>query len=95
MADGMKTIYLATADGLAVITGSKGNWHGEVRLKGKQVQCVAAASRQQKIVYCGTFGDGIFRSNDRGATWRSCDAFTERNVMSLAVRNSEDAGGAV
>jgi photosystem II stability/assembly factor-like uncharacterized protein len=85
-------IYLATADGLSVITRSNGNWHGEVRLKGKQVQCVAAGSRRTNNVYCGTFTDGVFRSGDGGATWHSCGAFAPRKVMSLAVSDSDNAG---
>ncbi len=91
--EGMKTtIYLATADGVSVIAGSNGNWRGQVRLTGTQVQCVAVASHRPKTVYCGTFGDGLFRSNDEGATWHSCDAFRHRNVTALAVSGSEDAG---
>ena len=87
------TIYLATADGLAVITRSNEHWHGDTRLNGKQVQCVSCASSRPDIVYCGTFGDGIFRSSDGGATWRSCDGFTRRNVTSLALSESERAAG--
>ena len=85
------TIYLATAEGLLVITSSNGNWRGEVRLNGKQLQCVAACSPRPSVIYCGTFGDGIFRSDDGGNTWRSCEGFAQRKVMSLAVANSKSA----
>lgn len=88
------TIYVATADGVLVITGFNGNWRGEVHLDGKQVQCVAAASSYSpRIVYCGTFGDGLFRSDDEGATWRSCDSFGRRKVTALAIDEGQDTGG--
>jgi hypothetical protein len=65
----MKTkIYLATARSLNVIEGSNGTWRGEVRLQDQQVQCVAVGSRLKERVYCGTFGNGVYRSDDAGAT---------------------------
>src|ERR1700744_6043672 len=78
------TIYLATACGLAVIKGCDGSWAGKVCLNDKQIQCVAADRTRKSIVYCGTFGDGMFRSVDRGATWNALQNFTEPNVMALA-----------
>src|SRR6202021_2385255 len=63
------TIYLATARGLAVIQGCDESWVGEVCLNDKQIQCVAADRTRKSIVYCGTFGNGMLRSTDRGATW--------------------------
>jgi hypothetical protein len=58
------TIYLATACGLAVIQGGDESWVGEVSLNDKQIQCVAADRTRKGIVYCGTFGYGMFRSGD-------------------------------
>ncbi|HEX7363157.1 MAG TPA: hypothetical protein VF283_21925 [Bryobacteraceae bacterium] len=81
-------IYLATAQGVNIVSGSGEDWRGETRLPGKHVQCVAASASQPKNVYCGTFGDGVFRSDDGGAAWSSCGIANE-NVMSLAL--SEDA----
>jgi photosystem II stability/assembly factor-like uncharacterized protein len=81
-------IYLATAGGLAVIQGRDESWVGEVFLNGKQVQCVAADRTRPGMVYCGTFGNGMFRSSDAGATWNALQHFTERNVMALASSQS-------
>jgi photosystem II stability/assembly factor-like uncharacterized protein len=82
------TIYLATARGLSVITGADGNWRGAVQLKGKQIQCVAADFNRKGVVYCGTFGDGVFRSDDGGATWKASHGVTKPKVMTLAGSNS-------
>ena len=78
-------IYLATARGLTVITGAAENWRGKVCLDDKQVQCVAADPNRTHIVYCGTLGDGLFRSDDRGTTWQPSPCFTQSKVTALAV----------
>ena len=82
------TIYLATACGLAVIQGCDESWVGEVCLNDKHIHWVAADRTRKSIVYCGTFGDGMFRSGDRGATWNALQNFTEPNVMALASSQS-------
>ena len=78
------TIYLATDRGLTVIAGSGGNWRGKVCLEDKHVQCVVADSNKRGFVYCGTFGDGLFTSENGGATWEKSASSTEPNVMALA-----------
>lgn len=82
------TIYLSTGRGVSVIAGSDRDWHGEVRLKDRDVQCVAADVNRKGIVYCGTLGDGAFESDDGGMTWTSLKGVPARNVTSLAVSNS-------
>jgi len=89
----MKTqIYLATARSLNVIEGSNRTWRGEVRLQDQQVQCVSVGSRLKERVYCGTFGNGVYRSDDAGATWRPCKGLPNQNVMALATADGGDAG---
>ena len=89
----MKTkIYLATAHGLNVIEGSNGTWWGEVQLQGQQVQCVAVDSSLKERVYCGTFGNGVYRSDNAGASWRPCNGLPNENVMALATAHSGHAG---
>lgn len=77
------TIYLATDCGLAVIIGSNGLWQGSIRLAGKQVQCVATDQDREGTVYCGTFGDGLFGSDDGGTTWKK-SSLAAPNVMALS-----------
>ena len=89
----MKTkIYLATARGLNVIEGSNGTWRGEAQLQDQRVQCVAVDSRLKERVYCGTFGNGVYRSDNAGANWRPCKDLPNRNVMALATADGGDAG---
>jgi hypothetical protein len=76
------TVYLASNRGLTVIAGGDGNWRGKVCLEDKQVQCVIANSSKTGFVYCGTFGDGLFTSENGGATWEKSGSLTEPKVFS-------------
>ena len=79
------TLYLATARGLTVVTGAGENWRGDVRLEGFQIQCVAVDPDQNGVVYCGTFGHGMYRSEDGGRTWSDLSGLKEPNVTALAI----------
>ncbi len=47
------------------------------------IQAIAVAGQS---VYAGSFGSGIFRSEDRGATWTAVNAgLTDRFILCLAV----------
>lgn len=86
-------IYLGTDDGLYVVrssSGSDGEWHGQMRLKSQVVRCITAGARGSKTLYCGAFDEGVYRSNDGGASWGFCDG-APRRVLSLAVAGSEDS----
>src|SRR6202046_683264 len=78
------TLYLATARGLTVVTGAEENWRGEVCLDEMQIQCVAVDPDRNRIAYCGTFGNGMFRTTDGGSTWSALSGFKEPNVMAPA-----------
>ena len=78
------TLYLATARGLTVVTRAGENWRGEVCLDEMQIQCVAVDPDRNGIAYCGTFGNGMFRTTDGGRTWSALSSFKEPNVMALA-----------
>lgn len=78
------TLYLATARGLTIVTGTEADWQGTVCLDEFQIQCIAVYPRNG-IVYCGTFGHGMFRSQDCGDTWSALSGLKEPNVMALAT----------
>jgi len=85
------TIYLATDRGLTVIAGSDGNWRGKVCLEDKHVQCVVADSNKRGFVYCGTFGDGLFTSENGGATWeKSAEIFKWSGSGSMVYVNPQN-----
>ncbi len=82
------TIYSATACGVAVIKSAGESWVGEISLNDRQIQCVAADRTRRGVAYCGTFGNGMFRSGDGGATWHGLRNLTEPKIMALASSQS-------
>lgn len=48
-----------------------GSWSVTFLLEGTPVSCLAADPNNPDIVYAGTKGSGVLRSDDRGRTWRS------------------------
>ena len=83
----MSTIYIAMPDALLVVRRGRqdGAWHGERRLEGLPAQCVAADPLRPEIVCCGTFGRGLWRSVDAGATWGQVGEDTFRSPQIMAV----------
>jgi photosystem II stability/assembly factor-like uncharacterized protein len=90
----MITIYIAMADTLLVVRRQDGAWHGGRRLEGLPTQCVASDPLHPEIVYCGTFGSGLWRSVDAGANWRQvgADIFRSPQIMAVAVSGVEQSG---
>src|SRR5687768_8289351 len=95
----MAVIYLTTGGGLAVIRQGNGEWIAEVRLQGLPVYCEDADPLRPERVYCGTFGRGLWRSDDAGDSWRSVgEGITYPEVMAVAVSAAErgkDGSGVV
>lgn len=79
------SLYLATARGLKVITNNNHNWQSKTYLDEFQIQCVAVDPNRTGVAYCGTFGHGMFRSEDCGRTWSPLSGLKQFNVMALAI----------
>jgi photosystem II stability/assembly factor-like uncharacterized protein len=90
----MITIYIAMSNTLLVIRRQDGAWHGDRQLQGLSVECVAVDPLRPEIVCCGTFGRGLWRSMDAGATWREvgADNFRSPQITAVAVSGVERAG---
>lgn len=90
----MIAIFVALPDGLLALRQMSGGWQVERLLDGLPAQCVAADPLRPERLYCGTFGQGLWRSVDGGATWQSLGkTFRSSQVMALAVSPKERAGG--
>ena len=62
-------IYLVLEKELLIARLTHGQWHTESHLVGMQTTCLAVDPERPERVYCGTFGRGLWRSNDAGVTW--------------------------
>jgi photosystem II stability/assembly factor-like uncharacterized protein len=86
-------IYLATGSSVAVIDQRNGRWQAELKLYGRETQCLAADPLRPERVYCGTLGQGLWYTDDAGASWQPVGAgITYAEVMSVAVSQTEGAG---
>jgi hypothetical protein len=73
----MTSIIAAMQDSLLLIESSKSGWKSHESLKGKHPQCVTFDTRNPNHVYCGTFGDGLWKSDDGGQSWDRLRTHTE------------------
>lgn len=90
----MITVFVALPDGLLALRRASGAWQVERPLDGLPVQCVAADPLWPERLYCGTFGRGLWRSTDAGATWQPLGKdFRSSQVMALAISPNERTGG--
>lgn len=64
------TIIATTGENLARATRSAGGtWSVKTQLQGTQVNCLASGPHNPNIIYAGTQGNGLLRSEDWGKTW--------------------------
>ena len=48
---------------------SKSGWKTSECLKGTHPQCISYSHKHTKRVYCGTFGEGLWQTDDLGQIW--------------------------
>ena len=69
-------------------------WTIDEYLSGRSPECVAVDLRRPTQVYCGTAGDGLFRSRDSGRNWEPVGPGIDHPmVTAVAVGNAEQADG--
>lgn len=98
-------MYLAIGKDLFVVRQQQGKWQAEAHLAGLQPTCVSVDPLRPERVYCGTFGQGLWRSSDAGRNWepvgdvsanqrtRNGEGMAHPQLTSLAVSLTERAGG--
>jgi photosystem II stability/assembly factor-like uncharacterized protein len=86
-------MYLAMERELLVVSQQNGKWQAEPQLVGLQTTCVATDPFRPEQVYCGTFGRGLWRSNDAGRTWEPVgESIIHAQITSVAVSSTERIG---
>lgn len=89
----MTRIYVAMSDSLVVVNGQNDIWQLEVQADGIPANCVAVDRPRPARVYCGTFGNGLWRSDDAGLTWNPVgQGITNAKIMAVATSESERVG---
>ncbi len=90
----MRKLYIATNESLVIAHQHDGEWAVDPQLTGMATQCVAVDPQKPAEVYCGTFGQGLWRSNDAGRTWENVAAnIIHEQVMSVTISPLERSNG--
>ena len=63
-------MYLAMERELLVVSQQHEAWQAESHLVGTQPTCVVIDPFRPEYVYCGTFGQGLWHSDDAGHSWK-------------------------
>ena len=90
----MTKLYFSTDKALAILATERTRAQCDFQMPGRDAQCVAFDPLRPQFVYCGTFGSGLWRSDDAGETWRPAgDGITQTRVLSVAVSRVERVKG--
>jgi hypothetical protein len=83
----MTILMVGMQDSLLALESSKTGWISRESLKGTQPQSVAFDHQNSNRAYCGTFNDGLWKTDDFGHTWDSIanGAISSQKVMSVSV----------
>ena len=86
----MTTILASLQNSLLVVDSSKDGWRVREHLKGLSPSSLALDSQNSKRAYCGTFDNGLWKTDDDGDTWEKTSLNTSGcNIMSLATSPME------
>jgi photosystem II stability/assembly factor-like uncharacterized protein len=83
-----RTFITTTRGGVARAAENGGAWTVERLLSEEDVRCLAADPLDEHVVYAGTQGNGVLRSDDGGRSWRPA-GLAGKIVKSLAASRLE------
>jgi photosystem II stability/assembly factor-like uncharacterized protein len=88
-------LMIAMEDSILTFESSKTGWKKvHESLKGTHLQCITFDPNNPNRAYCGTFGGGLWKTDDGGQSWDSIGKGTisSSDVMSVSVSNLERGG---
>lgn len=89
----MTRLYIVLEQALAVVSQNGQGWKVEIQLAGNNTQCIAVDPLRPEYVYCGTFGQGLWRSRNAGLSWEQVgEGMTHKQMTSVAVSETERTG---
>jgi len=91
---GMSTkLMISMPNSLLILESSKTGWKKKTHQfsEGTHPQCIAFDPGNSSRAYCGTFGNGLYKTEDDGQTWDSIgkDSISSKYVMSVSVSHLE------
>jgi hypothetical protein len=89
----MTRLYVAMQDRMVIVSGRNSHWSVAYGLPHLPLTCVAVDPRRPEMVYCGSFGKGLWHSADGGASWKPAgEGITSAQVTSVAVGDPGQVG---
>ena len=88
-------LMIAMEDSVMMIESSKACWKKVYEsLRGTHPQCIAFDPNNPNRAYCGTFGGGLWKTDDGGQSWDSIGKkqISSSDVMSVSVSSLEGGG---
>jgi len=84
-------LWIAMKDLVLTLESSKTNWNTHESLKGTHPQCIAFDPFKPNRAYCGTFGNGLWKTDDGGESWDNIgmDNISSKDVMSVSISHLE------
>lgn len=90
----MTTLYLATSDGLVVLSRRGESWGAMRPLEVESASCIAVDPFRPERVFCGTWTEGAWRSDNAAKDWRRVfEGLPHERITSLTVSGAERVGG--
>ncbi len=101
----MKRLFLCMERELVVVKERYGNYEAAYHLQNMQPTCIAVDPFQKNRVYCGTFGRGLWLSDDSGDSWRPIgdsyryfdfpkeDGILHSSITSITISTNEQVNG--
>ena len=88
----MTSIFVGLSDGLITLHEQDKHWQVQRQFEELSVQCLAADPQHPEWLYCGTFGQGLWRSADAGRSWQPVgEGIQSPQIMSVVVSATERA----
>ncbi len=90
---------------LVVVKERYGNYEAAYHLQNMQPTCIAVDPFQKNRIYCGTFGRGLWLSDDSGDSWRPIgdsyryfdfpkeDGILHSSITSITISSNEQVNG--
>jgi photosystem II stability/assembly factor-like uncharacterized protein len=87
----MTTILAGMQDSVLVLKSSKDGWKVDESLRGSHPESIAFDPLNPNRAYCGTFGGGLWKTNDGGKKWDKIGTgfISTSNVTSVSVSSLE------
>ena len=83
----MTTLMIGMEDFVLILESTSKGWKDHESLKGTNPQSVVFDPLNLDRAYCGTFGNGLWKTDDGGKTWSNTgkDVISSPYIMSVAV----------